>query len=893
MATHSSQQLGPCTQRRADIRREGGIVETPPLAFADVLERESVRLHGPGQSFLPGRWEVTPDEILDARTLIGKLAPRLVARTVPRPSRWGRRGDAGKEYEKKRRTGIDDLRKAWTHDHAPATETLAKAINDLLSEPRWLRDHEGFRDLRKLPPFDKLPAIKEFLPAGDKSTPPDTESSPADEKKAPAKVPDAVANLNRQMLEAVFPHELRPAAETRLGKVGDAIHARARDGEPRQGPALSGGGIRSATFALGSLQGLARRHILEKFDYISTVSGGGYVGSWLSSWARRDRYGIRGVAAMLTARPEKRLDPEVPPIRHLRAYSNYLTPRLGALSADTWALIATYLRNLLVNWLVLVPLLVALVTVPRIALGAMVGQHSPGVVLAAGLAGVLTLGAGLVSLLRQRPIIQDRRRRRLTDGDFILFCATPLFGSAMLLALAWAWNQQCGQRYSLPLGWTTLIAALIGVAGAGVFAFQLRNRRATAGNVGKDVRARRKARIYSEIAASAIAGALGGALLWLAATKTFADSFLPAEPAPLWAVRWAVADAGALSTATAAYVTFAPPLVLVLLFLQATLLIGISSKYNHDFDREWWARASGWVLIVALAWIALCAVSIYGPVGIFYFPKLLTAIGGGAGLSSLLAGWSAKTKPKASAPDEESAANKAVSAALGIAVPLFCLFLVAAVSLGTSWLLRIERVQLLQHGRVAVPALPNRDEVARQLRFVGRAERKSPETVAGQVASVRDTLVGDMHRLRARQHLQVLETTGGWTALGLFLAAIALGFVASLCIGVNVFTMHAMYRNRLVRAYLGASRWVREPNRFTGFDPHDNLEMHELRPEYVWWHSFPDPNLALELLRGAAAKSDRERAGIQVVYDELKELLGDGLQPVLEEAPVGHIDITQ
>src|ERR1044072_5222077 len=111
MATHSSQQLGPLTQRRADIRREGGIVETPPLAFADVLERESVRLHGPGQSFLPGRWEVTPDEILDARTLIGKLAPRLVARTVPRPSRWGRRGGAGEGGDKKGRTGTGELRK--------------------------------------------------------------------------------------------------------------------------------------------------------------------------------------------------------------------------------------------------------------------------------------------------------------------------------------------------------------------------------------------------------------------------------------------------------------------------------------------------------------------------------------------------------------------------------------------------------------------------------------------------------------------------------------------------------------------------------------------------------------------------------------------------------------
>ncbi len=45
------------------------------------------------------------------------------------------------------------------------------------------------------------------------------------------------------------------------------------------GIALSGGGIRSATFGLGVLQALARHDLLRRFDYLSTVSGGGYLGS--------------------------------------------------------------------------------------------------------------------------------------------------------------------------------------------------------------------------------------------------------------------------------------------------------------------------------------------------------------------------------------------------------------------------------------------------------------------------------------------------------------------------------------------------------------------------------------------------------------------------------------
>src|SRR6266545_5083592 len=47
------------------------------------------------------------------------------------------------------------------------------------------------------------------------------------------------------------------------------------------GVAFSGGGIRSATFNLGVLQGLSEIGLLPFIDYLSTVSGGGYIGAWL------------------------------------------------------------------------------------------------------------------------------------------------------------------------------------------------------------------------------------------------------------------------------------------------------------------------------------------------------------------------------------------------------------------------------------------------------------------------------------------------------------------------------------------------------------------------------------------------------------------------------------
>ena len=66
----------------------------------------------------------------------------------------------------------------------------------------------------------------------------------------------------------------------------DVIEAERRrlQRDPSFGLALSGGGMRAACFALGLLQTLARAGVLAKVDYLSTVSGGGYIGSALTWW---------------------------------------------------------------------------------------------------------------------------------------------------------------------------------------------------------------------------------------------------------------------------------------------------------------------------------------------------------------------------------------------------------------------------------------------------------------------------------------------------------------------------------------------------------------------------------------------------------------------------------
>ncbi len=155
--------------------------------------------------------------------------------------------------------------------------------------------------------------------------------------------------------------------QERLRAVYDRIHAEQPE---RSALCLSGGGIRSAIFSLGILQGLARHGLLGGFDYLSTVSGGGFVGGWLSAWIRNHPQGVAGVVEALGTRPNLTLNPEPEPIRHLRAFSNYLTPKTGFTSVDSWTLIATYLRNIFLNWLVLISWLAAAMMVPRLYLGA-------------------------------------------------------------------------------------------------------------------------------------------------------------------------------------------------------------------------------------------------------------------------------------------------------------------------------------------------------------------------------------------------------------------------------------------------------------------------------------------------------------------------------------------
>jgi len=112
------------------------------------------------------------------------------------------------------------------------------------------------------------------------------------------------------------------------------------------GLALSGGGIRSATFNLGMLQALAGKGLLTSFGYLSTVSGGGYIGSFLGRLYHRAREEKAQASPLAVAQDVERklASDEAPIIRWLRDNGRYLAPH-GA--KDRRFAAAIYLRNLL------------------------------------------------------------------------------------------------------------------------------------------------------------------------------------------------------------------------------------------------------------------------------------------------------------------------------------------------------------------------------------------------------------------------------------------------------------------------------------------------------------------------------------------------------------------
>ncbi|QGX38703.1 hypothetical protein [Permianibacter aggregans] len=123
--------------------------------------------------------------------------------------------------------------------------------------------------------------------------------------------------------------------------------------DPQQakiGLAVSGGGIRSACFHLGILQGLIARDSMKQVDYFSSVSGGGYIASCWQWLSQQSRPGLRDPFAEPQETGHTVLD-------WLRAHGKYL---IDGHRVTGFTLGASILAGALFNLLVILPSLLLL-----------------------------------------------------------------------------------------------------------------------------------------------------------------------------------------------------------------------------------------------------------------------------------------------------------------------------------------------------------------------------------------------------------------------------------------------------------------------------------------------------------------------------------------------------
>lgn len=595
---------------------------------------------------------------------------------------------------------------------------------------------------------------------------------------------------------------------------------------------LSGGGIRSASFALGVIEALAvnprpqksagqgdqqakepKDSYLAQFDYLSTVSGGGYIGSWLSAWIARDGY-----ASVWPKLQGKRVHPDQEPseIAWLRAYSNYLTPKLGLFSADTWTGIALYLRNLFLNWFVILPAIALLLFAIKFAtVLAYWISTKPECQFALVIVGIALMIWTLRFATRNRPTCNPigpamqtateatemsfhRRADRHRDetGRMSAGASQPAFFFLCLLPAILASN-----IFSIYLTSKDIIESknelwYFAVVGIGVgFTFYAFGWLAALPFTHTGEQRKFWYWFRDWLSWALGAGGVYGALMGLGAYLYVQHDlkFLIGNPN--------VSDDTARLLILAIY---GVPWIINAQLTAEMIFVGLTSwQKNSDSDREWFGRSTGWFAAAAIVWFAVSFAILIGAEWAWQYvvDNYAKYVSSGVALvSGGLTAWLGASGKSGATEQKDSKTGAVTRIVLKIAPALFLVLLIVAISLLLDYLL------------------------------LGNALIESPLLGGGDGAQYREDLK--------------------WMLIGVGAVAFV-AFWSWKRVNINRFSIHALYRNRLIRAYLGASNPERTPNPFTGFDTGDNCRMSSLWRKGKGaggWQPFHVVNMALNVV---------------------------------------------
>ncbi len=613
-------------------------------------------------------------------------------------------------------------------------------------------------------------------------------------------------------------------------------------GAPTVGLAISGGGIRSATFGLGVMEALKEQGVLKQIDYLSTVSGGGYIGSWLTAnclrnggwgWTQKGRFWETS-------------------IRHLRRYSNYLSPQMGFFSADSWSIATIWIRNTMLIQMTIVLALVALFVVPQICLDLFVkwpGEEGLRL-LTFVLFGVGVVGAAGNLLEMHRPECWVLKAENWNAS--ILVGGIPL-GIAIYAYVAWArvWWLDVAISAFLLCGLFLLLPVAVKLYALGQRWFGIEE--------GKRAERIRYGQALTQIllvvpmmiAAYLIASVMSFQAYWVFGQDSYSAIlaeamghwWLPFSFAvftflmlslclvkkgsgatAIWAVAMSVSGASAVLYLLLCAIIFVarsfysgslaesadwhcqiliPALVLYAFSIGVVVMIGMIGNASTEGAREWWSRMGAWLGIYGLAWTLLSAFSVYAPWAVLWLGTA-KASGGLAGLvgttiTGLWAGGSRSTSSDKNGTNEAKAANPKLELIARVAPFAF----IAGLLGGTATLLYLVEAQ------------------------IGGGNATS---YSQRLHSLSGFYIAEVFGY----HLFLLPT--------LFMGSLllALGFASR--VDLNEFSLNAFYRSRLGRCYLGASRLdqgesseadlkgtTRSPHPFTGFDDDDDVSLKQLK----------------------------------------------------------------